>query len=497
MKRLVVLNVVGLTEALIGERTPRIAEFQKRGALAHIAPAFPAVTCAAQSNYLTGRLPSDHGIVGNGWFNREFAEVQFWKQSNHIVRGQKIWDELRARDPKFTTANCFWWFNMYSSVDYSITPRPMYPADGRKFFDVYSWPYSIREEIKKDLGEFPFFSFWGPAAGIDSPQGNADAASRWIAESAKWIENIYSPTLNLVYLPHFDYNLQRHGPFVAGDEMTNRTSKSGWRMADGGNESEPPHVSSSRLNPKIHRDLREIDAIVGDLIDFFGKRGVPVVLLSEYGITNVDTPVHLNRVFREHGWLTVKNELGLEILDAGASKVFAVADHQVAHIYLNDTMLENSVREVLGKTSGVEEILGRAEKIAAGIDHPRAGDLIAVARENAWFTYYYWLDDARAPDFARTVDIHRKPGYDPVELFLDPKIPAVKLKIAWRLLQKKLGLRMLMDVIPLDATLVKGSHGRRPSDRKDWPVFITDQPQILGAKEIKSTDVFQILRRYF
>jgi len=473
MNRLAVINVVGLTESLIGEHTPRIAEFVKRGALAQISPAFPAVTCTAQSNYLTGKLPSEHGIVGNGWFNREFAETQFWKQSNHIVQSPKLWDAIRQQSQivnrKSSIANCFWWFNMYSSVDYSITPRPMYPADGRKFFDVYSWPYSIREEIKKDLGEFPFFSFWGPAAGIDSPQGKADAASRWIAESAKWIENKYSPSLNLIYLPHLDYNLQRYGTC-------------------GG---------AGSLNLKIHRDLREIDAIVGGLIDFFGKRGVQVVLLSEYGITNVDAPVHLNRVFRERGWLTVKNELGLEILDAGASKVFAVADHQVAHIYLSDASLEKSVREVLEKTSGVEKILGHAEKIAAGIDHPRAGDLIAVSNENAWFTYYYWLDDARAPDFARTVDIHRKPGYDPVELFLDPKIPLVKLKIAWRLLQKKLGLRMLMDVIPLDATLVKGSHGRRPADKKDWPVFITLQPETLGAKEIESTDVFQILLRHF
>ena len=469
MKRLAVINVVGLTEALIGKHTPRIAEFVKRGRLANISPAFPAVTCTAQSNYLTGKTPSEHGIVSNGWFNRELSEVQFWKQSNHIVHGQKIWDALHKESQivnrKSSIANAFWWFNMYSSVDYAITPRPMYPADGRKFFDVYSWPYSMREEIKKDLGEFPFFSFWGPAAGADSPQGKADAASRWIAESAKWIEKKYSPTLNLIYLPHLDYNLQRHGTYDA----------------------------SGNLNPKIHRDLREIDAIVGDLLDYFGKRGVQVVLLSEYGITNVDTPVHLNRIFREQGWLTVKDELGLEILDAGASKVFAVADHQVAHIYLNDASLEKSVHEVLEKTSGVEKVLGKAEKIAAGIDHPRAGDLIAVAAENAWFTYYYWLDDARAPDFARTVDIHRKPGYDPVELFLDPKIPAVKLKIAWRLLQKKLGLRMLMDVIPLDATLVKGSHGRRPADKKDWPVFITSQPEFLSAKEMESTDVFQLL----
>jgi predicted AlkP superfamily pyrophosphatase or phosphodiesterase len=488
VKRTAVINVVGLTESLIGEHTPRISEFCRRGALAQIAPAFPAVTCTAQSNYLTGKTPSEHGIVGNGWYNREFGETQFWKQSNHIVHGQKIWDALRKRFndstiQRFTTANCFCWFNMYSSVDYSITPRPMYPADGRKFFDVYSWPYSIREEIKNDLGEFPFFSFWGPAAGVDSPQGKADAASRWIAESARWIENKYSPTLNLIYLPHLDYNLQRRGVKLLNRSIVESAKSS----------TVQPFKDST--NPAIHRDLREIDTIVGDLIDYFGKRDVQVVLLSEYGITNVDTPVHLNRIFRERGWLTVKEELGLEILDAGASKVFAVADHQVAHIYLNDASLEKSARDVLEKTPGVEKILGRAEKIAEGIDHPRAGDLIVVAQENAWFTYYYWLDDVRAPDFARTVDIHRKPGYDPVELFLDPKILAVKLKIAWRLLEKKLGLRMLMDVIPLDATLVKGSHGRRPADKKDWPVFITSQPEILGAKEIESTDVFQILLR--
>jgi predicted AlkP superfamily pyrophosphatase or phosphodiesterase len=497
MNRLAVINVVGLTEALIGEHTPHIAKFRNSGALAQIAPAFPAVTCTAQSNYLTGQTPAQHGIVGNGWFNRELAEVQFWKQSNHIVHGPKIWDALReqsdlaTRHPSpVTCANCFWWFNMYSSVDYAITPRPIYRADGGKIFDIYSWPYSIREEIKKELGEFPFVGFWGPLAGIDSPQGTADCASCWIAESAKWIENKYSPALNLVYLPHLDYNLQRHGPFVVGDELTNLASKIK-------NQDEPHHVGSYKINPAIHRDLREIDAITGDLIDFFGQRGVRVVLLSEYGISNVDTPVHLNRIFRERGWLAVKDELGLEILDAGASKAFAVADHQVAHVYLNDHSLKKAVRELLEKTSGVGEVLGEAQKIAAGIAHPRAGDLIAVAAENAWFTHYYWLDDACAPDFARTVDIHRKPGYDPAELFLDPEIPAVKLKIAWRLMQKKLGFRMLMDVIPLDATLVKGSHSRRPVDKTDWPVFITSQPEVMGATQLDSTDVFKILSRHW
>ncbi|MGA9776917.1 MAG: alkaline phosphatase family protein [Limisphaerales bacterium] len=505
MNRLAVINVVGLTESLIGEHTPRIAEFRQRGALAQIAPAFPAVTCTAQSNYLTGKPPSQHGIVGNGWFNRELAEIQLWKQSNHLVQSPKIWDALRAStsdarprtpDP-FATANLFWWFNMYSTADYSLTPRPMYPADGRKIFDIYSWPYSIRAEIKRDLGEFPFFGFWGPAAGIKTSQGAADCATRWIAEAAKWMENKYQPTLNLIYLPHLDYNLQRHGPFVGGDEVTSLKSNAECGMRNAEFKSEPPHVGSREINPAIIPDLRAIDAIVGGLIDFFSQRGVQVVLLSEYGITNVDMPVHLNRILRQQGWLTVKDELGLEILDAGASRVFAVADHQVAHIYLNDASLEKSVREVLGKTPGVGEILGQAEKAAAGIDHPRAGDLMAVAKENAWFTYYYWLDDARAPDFARTVDIHRKPGFDPVELFLNPQISLPKLKIACRLLQKKLGFRMLMDVIPLDALLVKGSHGRRPADKKDRPVFMTSQPEILGSKEIQSTDVFQVLLRHF
>lgn len=457
MQRTAVINVVGLTQSLIGEHTPQIRSFSNHGHLSTITPAFPAVTCTAQSNYLTGTTPAQHGIVANGWYNRELAEVQFWKQSNHLVAGKKIWEAMRERDPKFTCAKLFWWYNMYSTADYSITPRPMYPADGRKVFDIYSWPYPIRDEIKRDLGPFPFPTFWGPAAGVDTPQGRADAVSKWIAESAKWIENKYSPTLSLVYLPHLDYNLQRFGP----------------------------------NDRRIAKDLKEIDAIVGDLISFFAKRNVQVILLSEYGIVEVDTPIHLNRLFRDQGWLTIKHELGHELIDFGASQAFAVADHQIAHIYINDSSVRSKVRTLLEKQPGIDAILDQNAKVADCIAHPRAGDLIAVAKERAWFTYYYWQDDNLAPDFARCVDIHRKPGYDPVELFLDPKIPAVKLKILWRLLQKRLGFRMLMDVIPLDASLVKGSHGRnnRPQDN---PVFIatkeTTKPSLL------STDVFTTLQ---
>jgi predicted AlkP superfamily pyrophosphatase or phosphodiesterase len=457
---LAVINIVGLTGSLIGPETPNIARFRERGALARIVPAFPAVTCTAQANYLTGRRPASHGIVGNGWYDRALAEAHFWKQSNHLVAGPKIWDDLRAREADFTCAQLFWWFNMYSAADYSITPRPSYPSDGRKVFDIYSRPPTIRPEIQRDLGEFPFPAFWGPAAGVEGPRGGADAASRWIAEAAKWIEQKYSPTLNLIYLPHLDYNLQRHGP--------------GWA--------------------RIAADLRRIDAIAGGLISFFQERGVRVVLLSEYGICAVETPVHLNRLFRREGWIALREELGLELLDCGASKVFAVADHQVAHIYLNDRSLEGRARNLLARQAGVASVLGAKEKGEMGLDHSRAGDLIAVAEERAWFTYYYWEEEARAPDFARCVDIHRKPGYDPVELFLDPAMALVKWKILWRLLQKKLGFRMLMDVIPLDASLVKGSHGRRVLQPAEQPVFICERAEAPLPPQMDSTEVFGFLK---
>jgi predicted AlkP superfamily pyrophosphatase or phosphodiesterase len=482
MRRTVVINVVGLTESLLGPSMPRLTGFSQKGAAARIVPAFPAVTCTAQSTYLTGTTASRHGIVGNGWYNRELAEVQFWKQSNHLVQGRKLWEELRERDPKFTCAKLFWWYNMYSSADYSITPRPMYPADGRKVFDIYTWPSSIHKQIKNDLGEFPFPTFWGPAAGVQSPQGPPDAASRWIAESAKWIETKYRPTLNLIYLPHLDYNLQRFGP-VNNPNLSKKES---------GATSPVP----AAINVQITPDLQQIDSIVGDLIDFFGKCSVQVILLSEYGITPVNSPIHLNRLFRKEGWLAVKDELGLEVLNCGASKVFAVADHQIAHIYLNDRSLEAHVRNLLEAQTGIELVLGDSKKEAFGINHPRAGDLIAVAAENSWFTYYYWLEDHVAPDFARTVDIHRKPGYDPVELFLDPSLKHPKLKIAMRLLQKKAGFRMLMDVIPLDSALVRGSHGRRPSKETDYPLLISPEPGLNLSSRIDATDVFHVLKRH-
>lgn len=462
MKRLAVINAVGLCTANIGTSTPRMASYLKRFPLRKIRPALPAVTCTAQSNYLTGKTPGEHGIVGNGWYHRELAEVQFWKQANSVVRAEKVWDSIRRESPDFTCAKLFWWYNMYSTADVSITPRPMYPADGRKVFDIYTYPADIRTEIKKDLGEFPFPTFWGPAAGQQTPQGGPDAVSRWIAESAKWVERRHQPNLSLIYLPHLDYNLQRLGP----------------------------------RHPDISQDYERLDVIVGDLLEFFEQQGVEVTILSEYGISEVEHPIHLNREFRKQGWITVKDELGLELLDYGQCRAFAVADHQVAHIYLNDPSLRSQVRTQVESTPGVAAVLDGAEREAAGLEHERAGDLVAVAEDNAWFTYYYWMDDDRAPDFARCIDIHRKPGYDPVELFIDPKLPFPKAKIAWSLLKKKLGFRMLMDVIPLDANLVRGSHGNCPRDQAEYPVIFGPGLDSYGDL-IDSTDVYQVIKSFF
>jgi predicted AlkP superfamily pyrophosphatase or phosphodiesterase len=451
MQKTAVLNVVGLTPSMLGASMPALSAWARDAAVARISSAFPAVTCTAQSDYLTGRYPDTHGIVGNGWYGREDAEVKFWKQSNRLVHAPKIWETARAADPSFTCANLFWWFNMYSTAEYSVTPRPMYPADGRKVPDVYTTPPALRDELQSALGTFPLFEFWGPRASIRS--------TRWIAESAKEVDRRFNPTLTLVYLPHLDYNLQRVGP---GD-------------------------------PAAAADLTQVDEVCGDLIRHFESAGAQVIVLSEYGLQDVSSPIHLNRVLRERGLLAVRQEMGHDVIDPGASAAFAVADHQIAHVYVNDPSRAHEVRALLEQTPGVEAVLDQAGKRAHRIDHARAGDLIAVSKPGSWFTYYYWLDDRRAPDYARTVDIHRKPGYDPVELFVDPAIRVPALTVGWKLAKRKAGLRSLLDVIPLDASLVKGSHGRVTGWDEEGPVFISRQKHLVPSLRIRSVDVHDLI----
>ncbi len=447
LHRTLVLDVVGLTPDLIGLHTPALAALARVGATRPLTTVLPAVTCTVQSTFTTGLPPSGHGAVGNGWYVRDAAEIAFWRQSNHLVSGEKIWEAGRRRDPRFTCAKLFWWFNMYSSADVAVTPRPMYPADGRKLPDLHTHPAALRDQLQRAFGQFPLFDFWGPRAGITS--------TKWIAAAAAHVWREHKPTLSLVYLPHLDYDLQRQGP----------------------------------RGPGIAAALREVDAVCGDLIDLAQKDGARVIVLSEYGITPVDGAVHLNRALRDAGLLAIRDEQGLELLDAGASEAFAVADHQVAHVHVRRAERIAEVRALIAAVDGVEQVLDLDGKRAAGIDHHRSGELVAVSRADRWFTYYYWLDDDRAPDFARTVDIHRKPGYDPVELFLDPSLRAPKLAVGWKLAKRKLGLRALLDVIPLDASLVRGSHGRLTDRAEDGPLFLSSEPALVPPGPVAATDV--------
>jgi predicted AlkP superfamily pyrophosphatase or phosphodiesterase len=452
VRPLLLINVVGLTPALL-EHAPRIRGVGEDGFIAPLEGIVPGLTCSAQATMLTGTMPRDHGIVGNGWYFRDLSEVWLWRQSNHLVQGPKVWDAARARfGDEFTVAKMFWWYNMYADVNWSATPRPVYPADGRKMPSIYADPPNLKDWLTEALGAFPLFNFWGPTADIRS--------SAWIARATAMVMDAHSPNLTLCYLPHLDYDLQRFGP-------------------DG---------------PEAVKAAHEIDQVAGDLIDHARGLGYEVMVVSEYGITQVSDGVHINRALRKAGLLRAQRvDPGWELLDAGASQAFAVADHQVAHVYVRDPGRVAAVKTFLEKLDGVERVLDEEGKRAFGLDHARAGELVAIAAPDRWFTYYYWLDDAVMPDFARTVDIHRKPGYDPVELFVDPKIPFPRLKVGGVLLKKMMGMRYYMNMIsPDDASLVKGSHGRLATDPANGPVILSSST-VGAADRLPMTAVHDLI----
>src|SRR6267142_609007 len=380
--------VVGLTPRHLGPLTPRLSPLAREGGMAALDTVTPAVTCSVQASFMTGLSPRDHGVVANGWLFRDQMEILLWRQSNRLVGGEKIWEAGKKRDPAFTCANMFWWYNMASSHDFGATPRPIYKADGRKLPDCYTVPGQLRDQLTERFGPFPLFQFWGPGTSIVS--------TRWIADASKFVMAEANPTLTLAYLPH-----------------------------------------------------------------------------------------------RDAGLLSVREEDGGELLDPISSKAFAVADHQIAHIYLSDVGLQAKVKDLLTGLDGVERVYDETDKSLIHLDHRRSGELVAIADSQSWFTYYYWNDNDRAPDFARTVEIHRKPGYDPVELFVDPSISLPKLAIGKRLLMRKLGFRTLMDVIPLDASLVRGSHGRLTDKTEDGPLVISSEP--LDKTKLAATDVKPLL----
>jgi predicted AlkP superfamily pyrophosphatase or phosphodiesterase len=453
MQPLVLINAVGLTSRLL-PLAPRLQARAQSGWVRPLREGLPAVTCTAQATLLTGQTPEKHGIVGNGWLWRDTGEVRFWQQSNRLIEAEPLYATARRRAAQqgrpFRCAKLFWWFNQGAAVQISVTPKPYYGADGNKVFGIHGTPPGLTDQLERKLGKFPFHTFWGPLAGLPCTQ--------WIALCAAEVLRGQRPDLTLVYLPHLDYDPQRFGP-----EGCNLT-----------------------------RLVGELDRACLPLLDAARAAGARVWVVSEYGHVQVNRPIEPNRVLRRAGLLTVRAGPFGEVLDTFESRAVAVCDHQLAHIYVNDAGDIPRVREELAGLPGVGRVLGGEERSDWGLNHPRAGDLIALAETDAWFAYPFWLDDRQAPDFARTVDIHRKPGYDPCELFFDPKLWWPKGRALFRLFQKKLGLRTLLDVVPLDPHLVRGSHGLAALQETEQPLLIGDGPPP-GPGALAMTGVHDLL----
>ena len=430
MRPVLVVNAVGLTEQLMQRAMPQLQAWAKNRSQAYVRPDLPAVTCTAQASMLTGMRPATHGAVANGWYFRDLAEVWLWRQSVGLLQAPTLFQQWRERYPNSKTAQIFWWWNLPSHADLSLTPRPTYWADGRKGPDIHSNPPELRERLNQRLGEFPLFQFWGPGAGI--------ASSRWIIDATLDVIKQDQPGLTLVYLPHLDYDLQRFGP----------------------------------NGPEADRAAAELDRELSRLLDDADKRDMEVVVLSEYGIEEVQSAVEPNLALRNAGLLSVHPAKNGALLDPGNSSAFAVCDHQCAHVYVNDAKRMDEVATLMEALPGVERVYQAEEMNSIGLDHERSGELFLVAEKGFWFGYRYWLESDQEPDFARTVDIHRKPGYDPCELFLDPTKALLKPRVIGKVLAMKLGMRMTMNVIPLDTTLVRGSHGRLPSSDAEGPIWI-------------------------
>jgi predicted AlkP superfamily pyrophosphatase or phosphodiesterase len=400
MNYTILLDVVGLeVKHLDSGLVPNIAKITANGETAKLEPTFPSVTSSVQASILSGRYPREHGIISNGLYDRNTYNVSFWEQSSSLVQAQRVWDTVKQKNSK-KTAVLFWQNTMYANSEIVVTPRPIH-LDDKMIMWCYSKPVGYYEKLKEKLGEFNLASYWGPFASSKS--------SEWIANAAEYTLDNERPNFLFVYIPHVDYSAQRFGKGAV----------------------------------QVRDDLKKADEIVGRLVQKTTDLGIQdetqFVIISEYAFNDVKGAVPLNLVLRDAGLLSIRTIQEKEYLDLEYSKAFAMVDHQVAHLYIKKGY-ETETRKALENTDGVERILDSTDKKELAIDHERSGELIAISARDRWFSYYWWHDENRAPDFAGKVDIHRKPGYDPVELFIDQKTKS----------------------IPLDASLVKGSHGRPP-----------------------------------
>jgi predicted AlkP superfamily pyrophosphatase or phosphodiesterase len=436
-KPLILISVPALREKDVASM-PKLRSLVAGGEIAELTPGFPCVTCSVQANMTTGKLPGEHGIVANGLYWRDRQRVEMWTAPNDCIESLQIWDLLSHHAQGLTSAV---WFPLHSKgceADYVCTPAPIHNPDGSESLWCYTRPLELYGELRDALGHFPLMNYWGPMAGV--------AASRWIAQSAVFAADRWQPDFFCIYLPHLDYAAQRTGP-----------------------DSQPALAA-----------VTELDEVLGALADGMRKAygEEPFWLLAgEYAITPVDHVNYPNRVLREAGLLAVREEDGGEYLDFQRSQAFAMVDHQLAHVFVSegDAHRAEKIAELFRRQPGIAEVLIGEERVRYNLDHARSGEVILISAPQSWQAYYWWLDDRRAPRFARTVDIHQKPGYDPAELFFDPETKG----------------------IPLDATRVRGSHGAPANDPSQKTVLVASEPLRFPGPMLSDTDVFDIVLKHF
>ena len=417
---------------------PRLRSLMAGGEIAELTPGFPCVTCPVQAAMTTGKRPAEHGIVANGIYWREKHHVQMWTAPNDCIERPQLWDLLSHHGPGLTSAV---WFSLHSKgceADYVCTPAPIHNPDGSESLWCYTRPMELYGQLRDAIGHFPLMNYWGPTAGI--------ASSAWIADSALIAARQWQPDFFYIYLPQLDYAAQRTGPDSAA--------------ADG--------------------SISELDELIGRLGD--GMRDaygddLLWIAAGEYAITPVDHVSYPNRVLREAGLLAVRQGDDGEHLDLERSQAFAMVDHQFSHVFVagGDEQLAQRVADVFRGQPGIDDVLVGPQRCRYDLEHARSGEVILISSPRSWQAYYWWQSDDRAPRFARTVDIHRKPGYDPVELLFDPATKG----------------------IPLDASLVKGSHGAPAVDRSQRTVLLASEPTLFPARPLQDIDVFGIVLKHF
>ncbi|MDQ7780792.1 MAG: alkaline phosphatase family protein [Planctomycetota bacterium] len=428
---IVVINVPGLSPSFIQaakQKMPAFNELAAKGAQLPLRSVFPAVTCPMHATMTTGLPPGEHGIVANGFFDRDTVSVDFWQQSHRLVQGWRFWRAAKKKMPDLNVAVLFWQNIMYSDCDIYLTPAPIHAASGQTVQDCYSKPRDLYAKLVGALGPFQLHWYWGPMVSV---QG-----SLWIADATRWVLENCAPHIVLTYIPQLDYTLQRHGLKA----------------------------------PQALVDAGKVDALIGELVRAVSARGGTAIVVSDYGISNVSGAVRLNAELRKAGLLEIREVAGREYLDLGTSKAFAVVDHQAAHVYCTPQEAAADVGAFLRGVPGVEKVLVGDEKRSLQLDHPRAGEVVAIAAPDKWFAYDWWEDEGRAPDFARTVDIHRKPGFDPLELFADPQTRR----------------------LATDHSVVKGSHGRPPQGASELGVFACADKTVFGKEVPKSVNAVEV-----